>query len=224
MLSPDAQSVSLADSFSFASMQYRAVALRLGLDIRDSETGLHTRLKELDECALETGIKGMNFYRELYASILEDHSQFDEVQCLWYAIRKLGLRPPHDLFERVGPNECFEIYDSNGVQVYRSFNFANYTSYSLEEILTIPWYRLFYRDSSIIEQMQALAGRVFSGEILTPQKIDIPDHYCHETYGTKNEKCVVSFKTISPLFDKTGRVDSFLATSEISRSRSLSNA
>lgn len=138
----------------------------------------------------------------------------DDKRLTWYALQRLGLRPPGDLFEKIDDADCVEIYNAENIQIFRNFNFCKITSYSLEEILIHPWYELFDREKSVLEVMQKTAGHALMGA-RDPFPAAIPPHTCNEVKTPDLNPIEVTFKWISPLYSSDKSVGTFLATSSL---------
>ena len=210
------KALKLAQIFKQASGQLSLVMSKLNLFLNPSPQNFESTISSFNEPAIEAAIERIRFYQDLCERFDIEKVDYDERQYVWYAIKKLGVKFSSDLFNYIDPHDCIEIYDKNGIQVYRSFNFSKYTSYSLEEILFYPWYELFYREHEILEQMSAVAKQVFSGQISGVSPINIRKHICEEIKGLKY-KTEVQFKYICPLATEKGDIEYFLASCELTK-------
>lgn len=122
-------------------------------------------------------------------------------------------------WDQIAENEIIEIYNNEGVQLYRSLNFFSICGYSLLDLCVNRWFELWERPTATIEQMNQVVMSV-----LTHQKSDfethIRPHLVRETYddGTTQpfipRATLVNFNKIFPLYsgDNPG-VMGFLVTS-----------
>jgi hypothetical protein len=167
-----------------------------------------------EEKLIEFQLNLQKYVDQCETSITLELPALNDLRLTWYAIRKLNLRGPDDLFSALSEKDCIEIYDKNGVQMYRNFEFFRFCSYSVEELLTAPWYELFARDPEIQKNMQLEAQRVMtiSREHF---RSSIPKHLTDET-NPGRRRVEIEFLTISPLFGPTGKTEAFLSSSQIS--------
>jgi hypothetical protein len=124
------------------------------------------------------------------------------VSLVWQALKELGLRPPADLFSHMTDCTVIEIYSPENVQIFRSFSFFEFCSYSLEELYCCPWLELFPRDNqNIIPMVLEFTSKVFSGEIQKTVSLKhIPVHTVREAFSTRKYVLEVSVNWGAPLF------------------------
>lgn len=155
------------------------------------------------------------FYYEICQECLVDgNSLTDNNKLLWYAIKKMNLRPKSDLFDKLAHDDVVEIYDASFMQVYRNFNFFEICSYSLADLFMWEWRDLYYRDDVITQGLAQQGIKVFTNEAET-QKILVPEHKLKELFS--EQKFVMHMKPglFSPLFDKLKCVPAVVATSKV---------
>lgn len=157
----------------------------------------------------------LTFYIELYTSISKNKvSANDNKKHLWMALGALKLTPPNDLLDAIDGSDCIEIYDTSGIQCYRDYTFSSLISYSLPETLYSPWFNLYARSSTVLEAMHSEATQAFTSA-KTHFNSKIPDHFTDEVSSDRQKRFKVSFKKISPLFNKEQKASAFLATSSL---------
>lgn len=88
----------------------------------------------------------------------------EDVRLLELAAKKLNLGLSGDLFDTLTADDLFEIFDSEGIQIYRSFSFFNYSNYSLLELSTYSWYELYERPSSIEKKLYSMFIEAIQGD------------------------------------------------------------
>lgn len=138
----------------------------------------------------------------------------EERQFLWQMFRELGVHPPSDLMARIArsDDEVVEIYDANFVQVFRNLRFFRQCSYSLDELLSLPFWQLFHREASVTERILAVATEYFSGQRRDVHAWDLGRHTIEEISAPMRYRSVVEQKLVSPLFDGNGRIHALLNT------------
>jgi hypothetical protein len=138
----------------------------------------------------------------------------DERQFLWQMFRQLGVHPAADLMARVArtDDEVVEIYDANFVQIYRNLRFFRNCSYSLDELLSVPFWQLFARDPRITERILAIATEYFSGKRRDVFEWDMGRHTIEEIEGPMRYSSVVEQRLVAPLFGAHGRLEALLNT------------
>ena len=171
----------------------------------------------------ESVIDRLNFYSSICEhAVSQGLNTKSEANFAWYALQKLKMIPSDNMFSHVDQDDSIEIYDSMGLQIYRSFNFSKYTKYSLEELMIYPWYELYSRDEKITHLMMEVMKKLIVSKNEDIVFLDmIPTHFCKETMGKYNWVTKVRFKIAAPLQDKLGNTVGFIATQKLERHNDL---
>lgn len=140
----------------------------------------------------------------------------DSQALLWRMIKKLGLRPSGDLFNKISDGDVIEIYNKDFIQTFRNLRFFEISSYSIAEIFFYEWRHLYYRDNEVTQQIAARAIEVFTGQSEGTQDVSsIPEHYLIEEFSEGKNKMLMQEKFFSPLFDSHGEIQALVATSTV---------
>jgi len=116
------------------------------------------------------------------------------------------LHTDYNLDEILDETDVIEIYDVNHIQMYRSFNFFQYCSYSFEEIFTNEWWRLFQRSIFVTKKLVEVGVNAINNQINEIQYVNCPDHWVDEIYSKHNFGCYVRQKIIVPLLNEKNMV------------------
>jgi hypothetical protein len=130
----------------------------------------------------------------------QGHAMNDSPVLIWNSLRRFGFRPPSDLFSHITRDRVIEIYSTQGIQIFRSFNFYKFCSYSLEELYCNPWYLLYQRDEATTLRLMDALVQFFSGKWAEIVQVDIPPHSVKELLSPDQNEIMVSVSHISPLF------------------------
>jgi len=134
-----------------------------------------------------------------------------EVEDLKFGLRILGLKPIDDIFSFLSPGDVVEIHDFSGIQIYRNIAAFNFISFSLAEILCLPWTELYLRPSLVINAMMSEANRLMSNPVGTIP-IRFSEHVVTESGPDKPLTVHLNFKFISPMADSEGQITAVLTT------------
>lgn len=99
--------------------------------------------------------------------------------------------------------DIIEIYNPEGVQIYRNFEFFKHVSYSFTELFANEWHVLYERPAFVIEKLIETHQKVKLGEISTTTEYGIADHIVKERYLQNRKVFKVKMKFVSPLRDKS---------------------
>ncbi len=200
LLTQKNESMARFKAFLEASDSVRTLAARLGisvLPVLDLENPSFLRLNTADQAAVLERLK-------IYSGLLEQASSaelLDEKKLLWFALSRLRLAPPSDLLDMMQEGDLIEVYVGDR-QVYRSFNYYNYCSYSLDELETIPWSELFARDEQWTNEIfKEIGSCLGTRKVITSQ---VPAHEVREIRSAYKNKFLYQLKYIVPLNDKEG--------------------
>ena len=118
----------------------------------------------------------------------------------------LKFTAPEDFLNSITEKDIVEIYDNEGIQVFRNLKFYETTTYSLSDLLTHEWHELYYRSSKITEKLMGFAKQIFenpSNEIVYEMN-DVPVHLIKEIKASPIQLCEIRFKKIAPVIDRAG--------------------
>lgn len=130
---------------------------------------------------------------------------------LSYAFKKLKLATPGDvtsrIFSSLEPGDLIEIFNSDGVQLYRSFSYFAFVQYSLVELSRHSFEELWDTESWVMREFNDVRRRIFSGKergVVAP--INRPYKQA-ERLTEQNAEYVFQRKLFSPVHSlKTGEV------------------
>lgn len=130
----------------------------------------------------------------------QGHAMSDSPALTWQAIHQLGLRPTSDIFGVIGDESVIEIHSPEGTQLFRNFNFFRYCSYSVEELYSRPWHELYERDEGLARIIADAARSVYSGEIRSARRFDLPPHGVREISSPSLNEVRLTMEWIAPLY------------------------
>ncbi len=147
--------------------------------------------------------------------------EYPEKNLIYQALNffKLNLKD-EQFWKEVDFTDTVEIYDVNGYQVFRTFNFFDTTGYSLMDILTNEWYVLWERPKYVMSGMLEQAADVLSGK-RGFSKMNLPPHIVKEVYSGTDaldfipRSLMVEFGHVCPLYKDDGRIDGFILNSKV---------
>lgn len=135
---------------------------------------------------------------------LERVSRSFEVQCTNRFLKKLSLRYKDPCFSNYfHDGDIIEIFSSTGVQIYRSWSYFNFSSYSLGELLLYSWDELYERPKRTVDQLMSLMGVLFSPEATTIKYSDygIEPYVLRERHGEHSRAVSLDMKYATPIIN-----------------------
>jgi len=136
-------------------------------------------------------------------------------RALWCGLSALGLVPPSELFSRIDDNsEIIEIYNLEGFQVWRNFNYFDVCSYTLEEIYSIDWNDLYLRSDEKTEECRQKITALLTGQ--TPDLFDanVENHEITELCSQYRFVVEARHGILCRLKDKGGQLAAWVVVSK----------
>ncbi|QLY24200.1 hypothetical protein [Bdellovibrio sp. KM01] len=133
--------------------------------------------------------------------------RISDKQFLWRFLSAFRLKTHPDFFSSVDDETSFEVVNTEGHQTFRSISLMDCCSYSLDELVSIPWYELFSRDQSITDKYLQFQEATTNGTLVhTNVENIIPVHLVTENFGF--DKMVLTMKPLylSPIYDMDDNV------------------
>ncbi|MEK2688247.1 hypothetical protein [Bdellovibrio sp. GT3] len=144
-----------------------------------------------------------------------------EKQFLWRFLKRFRLKAHPDFFSSVDDETCFEVVNTEGRQTFRSISVMDFCSYSLDELVSTPWFELFSRDQNITDRYLEFQEHLTSGTLVhTNLEGIIPTHDVYENFGF--DKMVLTMKPLylSPIYDMDDNVVGVISAIKILNCRS----
>lgn len=118
---------------------------------------------------------------------------------------------PKEAIDNFVSGDLVEGYDLNRMQIFRNLQFMEYSNYSLLEIVTMEWPRLFERSNAITDRMITYCDEKLWMRNRTIN-FDIPTHYMRELQTDERQMYQISFRHLSPLYSGPERPFGILGT------------
>lgn len=183
-------------------------------------------LAKLSEVPLETKeklnkqIKNILLIMDTSPEIVNDPNSpiHPELGLIKEALKICQMRVRDDFWDNLNKDDVVEIYTMENIQLFRTFNFFNISSYSLLDLLINEWYLLWERPSNVIQSFMALYQDLVEGRITKTMKVNVPMHLLKEIYNDSNQEnfkptsVLVKPGVVSPLYDDQDNLKGFIFT------------
>ncbi|HEX7673274.1 MAG TPA: hypothetical protein VF412_03835 [Bdellovibrio sp.] len=118
------------------------------------------------------------------------------------ALEHYSMSFHEDVDELIEEGHAVEFYSLNHMQIFRTFNCFEYTSYTIEDMYCRPWYSLYEREDKIAEQLMVLAAPVLRGEYDGIMRLEVPPHFITERASLERLQMLCESVWVAPLHDE----------------------
>jgi hypothetical protein len=158
----------------------------------------------------------MKIYLHSLEVVEATDSKFENSEnVLWHSLSALGLVPPSDMFRRFKSNDIIEIYDLQGIQIWRNFNFLRICSYTLEEMHSLEWHNRYTREEAKSAECLSHLENLLSGKTSDVFFCDISEHVLEETNSTERYVLQVRHDWAGRLKDRQHQIAAWFLTSQV---------
>jgi len=122
----------------------------------------------------------------------------DAIEFTKFYARKTFLRVPDEFYMACSDQDLIEIYNTENIQIFRTFNFFNITTYSISELLLNDWPSLYYRPHEIMDELIEANKQVYATNRMI--LLDTPEHDLVEIKSEAKSISRVKFKCLAPVY------------------------
>lgn len=147
-------------------------------------------------------VEQLRFYYELCVSqVCEGASLRNSQTFTWRALKKCGLTPASDFLSRITAGDIVEIYNCDGMQIFRNLEFFEFCSYTLEDLYCREWWVLYRRDQHITDMVRARVQEVFNHEHPDGLLCPAPKHILQEIASSEKFRVSMEYRFLGPLYE-----------------------
>ncbi|MCB9083565.1 MAG: hypothetical protein H6624_04440 [Bdellovibrionaceae bacterium] len=201
---------------------YASMLNQMGYSVEGSRTNYQRVFQVLPEEALRKTRDLLVPFLSLFAPEMSELERDPykpgiekELYLLKKFIRSKGLVMPGDLESYIRDGDIIEVYDGQGIQQYRSFNFFELCTYSLDEVFTHDWMELYERNEFITRQIGVWAERYFTQQTKDPVVLNLPTHVAREKFSQGRTAVRIKQGVLYPLENLAGQTTMVIATFKV---------
>lgn len=146
----------------------------------------------------------------------------DEWRLILKALDLYGLHLKDDFKSVVHHRDVIEIYNADHLQIFRTFNFYEYSAYSYLDLLMNEWFHLWERPKSLLERLFVMSDAVAKGKIKGIHSMnEFPEHVYKEIYNSEDvanfevRSVLCKFGSICPLYKDDGEIGGFIVNCRV---------
>jgi len=173
-----------------------------------------------DEDKKQRILTDLNNWKAILQSSEVTLDKVDEHYLAQKALKHFKFKLKKHDWAQSAADEIIEIYNPQGVQIYRSLNFFGVCGYSLLDLCVHEWWILWERPKSVINSIHNVVTSVLSGE-KQDSAVNIDSHLIRETYDDGTTQpflpriTLVNFGDIYPAYcSDSNEIIGFVITSK----------
>ncbi|MCB0416759.1 MAG: hypothetical protein KDD39_03860 [Bdellovibrionales bacterium] len=170
------------------------------------------KFQELPESQQEQILGAFVTYYQACLQALDEGGDLGDsgFKIFWNILKKLGLRPSSDLFNRLNNQDVIEVYTDSYLQIYRNLRFLELCSYPLDHVFSYQWPELFERHKHLNLELYGLTAEILSGKLKGSIPVKQETHLVKEVFSSENRSFWVEHNFISPLYSASGGIPAFV--------------
>lgn len=213
----------LFDEFKNLCILFRQKSLQHGVRFRDFSEDCRLKFRELSDLQKKELLEKLRSM--LRVPHLENSFRVDsEKKSLLYVLQSLNLScPVSDFTKYLQQDDIVEVFNDEGVQIYRSWSYYRFTSYTIEELMLYDWNTLYERPVFIINRLMSLMPKIFEPNCglisykvlgIEPYLVRHSKNILHPKTQLKMSFPFINFemKYAMPLVDPSGVTKAFIST------------
>lgn len=207
----------IINQFDFENEFTELAQLFSRFDIHVKPFGEHSiaRYRSMPSNLRNQSIRNFKTYKTICESVVKDgHSLNNNLQFVWYALKELKLKPSSEFFDKILDTDVIEIYNAEGVQIFRNFRFFEFCGYTLADIFLNPWFDLYYRNEDLTKRIFEQVAQCLTrkeGGLYYPS---IEKHEIFEIFSGAPHTVSYSIKHFCAFYGQQGVSPAFAVTTD----------
>jgi PAS domain-containing protein len=207
ILSVEERPVALVSEFRDLVLRFSRMAAREGVTVVPFEGDGPRHFQALSETIQTVVLEHFRQYVQIAGEVLDHGGSLRNDQTfLWRFFQRLRLHPPSNLVSEMADGEIIEVHDRSLVQIFRNLRFFELCSYTLDDLLSRPFFELLERDNKITEHLLAQVDVLFGDAPRTILWMSVEEHTIVERDSAKRLSLRVRQRMMAPLRNVSGEL------------------
>jgi hypothetical protein len=205
-----------ADEFKRLIEGIAEFARRAGLKVQAGTERSWAHYRSLPQTQkAEIFVSAKNYFEICEATIKEGSQISETASLLWMSLKHFGLFPGSDLMDRLTNDMVVEVYNQDGIQIFRNMKFMEVCSYTIADVFIYPWWELFKRNDELLNDLKHEIGQVLEGKTNKLLESKIRRHRIVESFSVEQSEIEMKIAFFGPIFHRgTKQIAGFVAASE----------
>ncbi|AFX99886.1 hypothetical protein [Bdellovibrio bacteriovorus] len=203
------------EKFRLLCERLALVLQKEGLSVKPYRDPALPFFNQLNENQKDIALQTLKDYLEICQEAhAESFSLKDSPRFCWKALRRWGLIPASDFFDKLQEADSVEVYTEEGLQVFRNLRFFEVCTYTLEELYSLEWWKLYGREESVTRDLFSISLDLINGRIAGTLNFDTGKHDLWELSSEGMRRFVVEPRHACSL-RRNGEIRGFLFTTTV---------
>lgn len=191
---------SLSERFAHVALAVSDILAHYGYHVKPYKSADDLEFSKLPHELQLTYLKHFSTYAEvLYETHNSGQSLNEARQLVWNMMKKINMFTTDDVLNKITNNQIVEIYNSENIQIFRNLPFFKVCSYTLDEVLSVPWWKLYRRDDEMSREIFKYASQILRGDAQTTIYPNLPRHYLREVASSFCFQMNIGINFMAPL-------------------------
>lgn len=191
---------SLSERFAHVAMAVSDILALYGHTVRPFKSANDLEFTKLSQDMQAIYLKHFSTYAEVLYETHNSGQNLNEArQLVWNMMKKIGMHTTDDVLNKINNSQIVEIYNSENIQIFRNLPFFKVCSYTLDEVLSVPWWKLYRRDDEMSREIFRYASLILRGEAKSTVYPNLPRHYLREVASSFCFQMNIGINFMAPL-------------------------
>lgn len=165
--------------------------------------------RQLSGAEQQSAVENLENYIKICDSVHEAGGKIKDASLfVRKALEFYGYQYDAKVLELIQDEYLTEIYNLANIQLFRTFSYFQYASYTVEDIYTRPWIHLYERDPQVTAKLVTTLTSIITGEKKS-MDVDVEEHLLIEKASLERLAVSVRVMYALPLL-KEGKTDAYL--------------
>lgn len=120
-------------------------------------------------------------------------------KAIWHLFGQNRWRLDDNTFSDLDENDVVEVYLADGTQFFRNFNYFQYSSYTLADLIFCPWEDLIEHESNSRSELLNISRQIFGNGASSKKRFQLAPYIAQEKFSEQRFTAELTSKFISPI-------------------------
>ncbi len=145
-------------------------------------------------------VESLEKYVSTVVNIQTAGIRFNESKkAIWHLFGQNRWRLDDHIFSDLDESDVVEIYLADGTQFFRNFNYFQYSSYTLADLIFCPWEDLIEHESNSRGELLNISRQIFAEDASPKTRFQLAPYIAREKFSERRFTAELTSKFICPI-------------------------